>query len=129
MHRISPAHTRYEAKAPRTPLRIESATPTIKPISAHLPIALARTGVVFWKHRNRIRPITGNKNASMFRPVDGLSSYWLTGACTAQPQFGHTTASQENDRSQIGCGRFFYLGLIFKLVANDHGNKILLEQI
>lgn len=61
MHRISPAHTRYEAKAPRTPLRIESATPTIKPISAHLPIALARTGVVFWKHRNRIRPITGNK--------------------------------------------------------------------
>lgn len=68
MHRISPAHTRYEAKAPRTPLRIESATPTIKPISAHLPIALARTGVVFWKHRNRIRPITGNKNASMFRP-------------------------------------------------------------
>ena len=44
---ISPARTLYEAKAPRTPLRIESATPTIKPISAHLPIALARTGVVF----------------------------------------------------------------------------------
>ena len=55
----------------------------MKPISAHLPIALARTGVVFWKHRNRIKPITGNKNASMFRPVDGLSSCWLTGACTA----------------------------------------------
>lgn len=74
---ISPARTLYEAKAPRTPLRIESATPTIKPISAHLPIALARTGVVFWKHRNRIRPITGNKNARMFRTVDGLSSCWL----------------------------------------------------
>lgn len=91
--RISPARTLYEAKAPKTPLRIESATPTIKPISAHLPIALARTGVVFWKHRNRIRPITGNKNARIFRPVDGLSSYWFTGACTRQPQFGHTTAS------------------------------------
>lgn len=90
---ISPARTLYEAKAPRTPLRTESATPTIKPISAHLPIALARTGVVFWKHRNRIRPITGNKNARMFRPVDGLSSCWFAGACTAQPQFGHTTAS------------------------------------
>lgn len=25
--------------------------------------------------------------------VDGLSSCWFTGACTAQPQFGHTTAS------------------------------------
>ena len=89
MHRISPAQTCYANSTRST----ESATPTIKPISAHLPIALARTGVVFWKHRNRIRPITGNKNASMFRPVDGLSSYWLTGACTAQPQFGHTTAS------------------------------------
>ena len=54
---LSPARTLYEAKAARTPLRIESATPTIKPISAHLPIALARTGVVFWKHRNRIRPL------------------------------------------------------------------------
>lgn len=65
----------------------------MKPISAHLPIALARTGVVFWKHRNRIRPTSGNKNARMFKPVDGLSSYGFTGACTAQPQFGHTTAS------------------------------------
>ena len=33
MHRISPAHALYDAKAPRTPLRIESATPTMKPIS------------------------------------------------------------------------------------------------
>lgn len=46
----------------------------MKPISAHLPIALARTGVVFWKHRNKIKPISGNKNARMFSPVDGLSS-------------------------------------------------------
>lgn len=68
----------------------------MKPISAHLPIALARTGVVFWKHRNKIKPINGNKNARMFSPVDGLSSYWLIGACTAQPQFGHTTASSTN---------------------------------
>lgn len=34
-----------------------------------------------------------DKNARMFKPVDGLSSCWLTGVCTAQPQFGHTTAS------------------------------------
>ena len=40
----------YENRAPRT----ESTIPTMKPISAHLPIALARTGVVFWKHRNKI---------------------------------------------------------------------------
>ena len=57
MHRISPAHTRYEAKAPRTPLRIETATPTIKPISAHLPIALARTGVAII-----VETMTDNRN-------------------------------------------------------------------
>lgn len=79
----------YENRAPKT----ESTIPTMKPISAHLPIALARTGVVFWKHRYRIRPTSGNKNARMFKPVDGLSSCGFTGACTAQPQFGHTTAS------------------------------------
>ena len=55
-------------------LTAEITKPTINPISVHFSSALARTGIVFLKLKYMIRPISGNKNAKTFSPVDGLSS-------------------------------------------------------
>lgn len=49
------------------------ATSTTKPMSAHLPIAFAFTGLESILTRYKINPTSGKRNDKIFNPVDGIS--------------------------------------------------------
>lgn len=53
--------------------RMTITNPTINPINAHLPIALALFGAMERLTQYKISPTSGIKNARIFNPVEGIS--------------------------------------------------------
>lgn len=108
--------TTLESSAPDTmaPIMLRP-TATQKPISAHLPTALALIGVVFCHDRNRIRPTRGMRKDRMFRPVEGVSTSTFLLA-TAQPQKGQIMALSRTSLPQL-LQYFMLFALLLRLFS------------